>query len=74
MYRVSFKDIGRNMVTKDVTVPTDDIDIALMLITDMVIGFMENRPFETRREAGNEFVIYYEGTPAGSFTLQQVLG
>lgn len=74
MYKVSFKDVGRNAVTKDVTLQTDDIDIAFEIIANLVMGFMEGRCSDTRREAGNEFVIYYEGTPAGSFTLQQVLG
>ena len=72
MFKISFKNVGTNGVTKDMTLKSNLFVVNNLIIRKEVSGLMNGRPFEIGTSSDMEFGIYYAGVLAGSFTVTQL--
>lgn len=69
MYKISLKDVGTARVTKDITVNTDDIAIAVAQVSEEIEGLLDGRVCTVRACEKDEYLILYKRTLLGSFTI-----
>lgn len=74
MFEISFKNVGEDMITRDIMFDCFGEDEALNRANDLCNEMLEARPYNILRSADNEYLVLDGCVVLGSFILQNVRG